>query len=777
MIKFFTMSNPISILIIADKESHTKALYRVFKPEDHYRITHVSTLKEFHKTLQKMTPDLVLSDIPFSNGKIFELLPEDPENLPYPILVLTADEEDEKIDVHTLKSNGLDYMVKSEKTFSNIPRIIERVLREWQNIQKSKQIEKKVWDCEDNYRTLFNTLLQGVIHQDIYGNIISANPAAENIVDLPLKKMLGKNPLDSLKSIQEDGSLFPAENHPAIMALKTGRPVHNVLMGIPNSKRKKYRWFIVNAIPLFKEQTTTPYCVCSTFTEITEWKQTDDLLASEKELLSITLASIGDGVITTDTLGKVVLMNSVAEQLTGWTHKEAQGKAFSDIFKIIHELNKKSCVNPIDSVLATGKTAELDNHTLLVSRDGTTRLISDSVAPIKNQNGKILGVILIFRDITDKQKWMDSVQNTQKLESLGTLAGGIAHDFNNLLSGILGSVELASMITKDKKVSDYLTSALDTLSRAKNLTQQLLTFSKEGAPAGKVDSLFPFLTETIQFALSGSKTACHFHVQEDLWLCHFDRNQMTQVINNIILNAQEAMPQGGNITVKASNIYLKENEIPSLPRGNYIKITIENTGTEISADVLPKIFDPFFTTKPDRKGLGLPICYSIIKRHGGFIEALSEMNKGATFAFYLPAHESSSPSSDNNLPPIQKNSGEILLMDDEEIIQKTVSAMLKNLGYSVTLAGNGKEVLKLIRESSESPFSAMILDLTIPGSMGAIEAIEQIRKVNTQIPVFVSSGYSDDPVMVQPDKYGFTASLKKPFRMVELAKMLNQYLK
>ena len=461
------MNTSISLLIIEDEEPHARAICRAFKPFERYQITLLSTLKDFHETIKTFIPDLILCDINLPDGKAFEILSENPETLPYPVIAMTA-YGDEEMAVYSLKSGALDYIVKSEKTFADIPRIVERVLREWQNIQKRRQMEKQLRDSEENYRTLFNTMVQGVIYQDLYGNITSANPAAEYILGVSLNKLIGMNVMDSQwKCIREDGTPFPVEQNPSIEALKSGKPVYNILMGIFNPRTKTHRWIIFNSIPRFKEGEQTPFCVCSTFTDITERKQMDDLLTSEKELLAITLASIGDGVITTDTAGNIVMMNSVAEHLTGWNHKESQGKPFTDIFKIVHELDQKACPNPMDKVLATGRISELDPHTLLLSRTGTARLISDSVAPIKNQNGKILGAVLIFRDITDKQKWLDTIQNNQKLESLGTLAGGIAHDFNNLLSGILGSIELAKILTKQKEVEEYLSLALDTLSRAK----------------------------------------------------------------------------------------------------------------------------------------------------------------------------------------------------------------------------------------------------------------------------------------------------------------------
>ncbi|MDA3800139.1 MAG: PocR ligand-binding domain-containing protein [Kiritimatiellae bacterium] len=304
-------------------------------------------------------------------------------------------------------------------------------------------------------------------------------------------------------------------------------------------------------------------------------KNTELALADEKERLAVTLRSIGDGVITTDMQGNVIMLNKAAENLTGWKSDEAAGHPLPDVFNIINEITRKKCENPVEQVLATSGTIKLANHTCLISKNGREIIIADSGAPIRDAEGKIIGVVLVFRDMTEKQKLDESIQKTQKLESLGILAGGIAHDFNNLLGGIFGYIELALQESTETNVSTYLAESLSNVERARALTQQLLTFAKGGAPIKKLETLFPFVDETVQFALSGTSVSSISDVQEGLWLCEFDKNQIAQVIDNISINAQQAMPNGGTIEVSAKNVIFEEHSHPSLAAGKYIKLSFK----------------------------------------------------------------------------------------------------------------------------------------------------------------------------------------------------------
>lgn len=522
-----------------------------------------------------------------------------------------------------------------------------------------------------------------------------------------------------------------------------------------------------------------PYLFVEWVQDITARKRNEEALATEKERLSVTLQSIGDGVITTDTNGKIVLLNNAAEKMTGWVSIEAAGKPLTEVFKIINETTRKECENPVDQVLATGQIVELANHTALVARDNREIIIADSAAPIKNAKGETIGVVLVFRDMTKKKKLETAVEVSSKLESLGVLAGGIAHDFNNLLGGIYGYIDMASISSNDEKVTRYLSKTMATIERARDLTGQLLTFAKGGAPVQKIARLFPFVQETAQFALSGSKVSCDFDIQPDLWNCNYDSNQVGQVIDNLIINAQQAMPVGGTISVSARNIALSEKEHPQLAKGDYVRVSIKDNGVGIPKELLTKIFDPFFTTKTKGHGLGLATCYSIVNRHGGCINVYSEQGKGSVFFVYLPAAKDSVSETEKRKTKQHKGSGTFLVMDDEEVMRETISEMLSALGYTVVCKENGKDAVDYVASELKAGrvLSGMVFDLTVPGGMGGKDAVSEIRKLNNQIPVFVASGYADDPVMKTPEEYGFTASICKPFRRIELIEMLEKHMK
>jgi PAS domain S-box-containing protein len=398
---------------------------------------------------------------------------------------------------------------------------------------------------------------------------------------------------------------------------------------------------------------------------------------------------------------------------------------------------------------------------------------------MRDGNQKPLRILGVLWDITDKKRAEQALLNAQKLESLGVLAGGIAHDFNNLLGGLFGYIDLANEGTKESTVSRYLAKALGTIDRARALTLQLLTFAKGGAPIRKIEPMVPFVQETAQFALSGSTVSCDFRIPENLWLCDIDKNQIGQVIDNIIINAQQAMPSGGKIEVSAQNISLSEKQHATLAAGNYVELAIKDQGIGIPKEFLPRIFDPFYTTKPKGHGLGLSTCYSIVHRHGGCIEVDSEPGKGSTFHVYLPASADSAAAAAKEPTTNFKGSGTFLVMDDEEVMRETIGTMLESLGYSVVLKTSGEDAIAWFAKETKAKrtLAGMIFDLTIPGGMGGREAIGEIRKLCLKTPVFVASGYAEDPVMSNPGDHGFSASICKPFIKAELIKMLDENMK
>ncbi len=372
---------------------------------------------------------------------------------------------------------------------------------------------------------------------------------------------------------------------------------------------------------------------------ITERRKAEASLAEEKERLAVTLRSIGDAVITTDVEGRISLINRVAEQLTGWRQEEALGEPLERVFNIIDEHTRESCDNPVAKVLETGGIVGLANNTVLVSKDGTERVIEDSGAPILDQQKGTIGVVLVFRDATEKRRLQDERQKVQKLESIGILAGGIAHDFNNSLTAIIGNISLAKFYANP---GDQILEKLEEIERAamrtRDLTQQLLTFSKGGKPIKEIVSIAELLKEASIFALRGSNVRCTFDLPKDLWPVSIDAGQISQVISNIIINAEQSMPAGGVIEVKTQNVEITSPALIPSESGKYVKVSIRDQGIGIPRDHLTRIFDPYFTTKQKGSGIGLTVAYSIVDRHNGYITAESE-GEGSTFHMYLPAAE------------------------------------------------------------------------------------------------------------------------------------------
>ncbi|MEK6540236.1 MAG: ATP-binding protein, partial [Deltaproteobacteria bacterium] len=383
-------------------------------------------------------------------------------------------------------------------------------------------------------------------------------------------------------------------------------------------------------------------------------------------------------------------------------------------------------------------------------------------------------------DITEKKKVEQELLKMQKLDSLGILAGGIAHDFNNVLTAILGNISLAKMRTgHDDKISKTLTDAEKGCFRARELTRQLITFSKGGLPVKRTASLIELIKDSTTFTLSGSKTKPEFYIPEDIWPVEADEGQISQVINNLVLNADQAMPEGGIIEIRGENIILSEEEIPSLNKGSYIKIMVKDYGIGIANENLQKIFDPYFTTKQKGSGLGLATTYSIIRNHDGYISVESEIGKGTTFSIYLPASEKEAAKKEDVKRDYITGSGRILIMDDEDIVRDVTGDILTMLGYEVDFAKDGKEAIELYKKAKESSksFDVVIIDLTIPGGMGGKETVKKLLEIDPDVKAIVSSGYSSDPIMSEYKSYGFRGVVVKPYNTVELSRIVADVVK
>lgn len=511
-------------------------------------------------------------------------------------------------------------------------------------------------------------------------------------------------------------------------------------------------------------------------TENRQRREAEVALAAEKERLSVTLQSIGDGVITTDVSGHVIFVNNAAEEILGWANDEALGQPLEVVFQPAVEEGGDASFFSVYDVVVNGKTQEFRER-LLFTRDRRELIVNGSGAPIFDIRRQTVGLVLVFRDMTEQVKMEMELLKVSKLKSVGVLAGGIAHDFNNILAAILGNINLSLIDTSVKgKTRDFLASAEKACLRAKDLTLQLLTFSKGGEPIKELSSLGEVIEDSAKFVLHGDKVACHFDIAEDLWLVEIDKGQISQVIQNIVINGGVAMPEGGVITITAENFHSGPSpELPLKENERYVKIVIKDEGIGMSSLILEKVFEPYFSTKETGNGLGLAICHSIIAKHDGHITVDSTVGEGSVFCLYLPATEGEVVHSSEAVDFKKSlSSARVLVMDDEEMLRKVAGQMLVALGHKVSVAENGEEAISCYRQALKcgERFDLVIMDLTIPGGMGGLDAVQEILRLDPEARVVVSSGYSNDPAMANFKDYGFAAAMVKPFRLKDLSRVL-----
>ena len=366
------------------------------------------------------------------------------------------------------------------------------------------------------------------------------------------------------------------------------------------------------------------------------------------------------------------------------------------------------------------------------------------------------------------------------METIGALAAGVAHDFNNLLQGIFGYISMAKMLNDQKgKSLAMLEQAEKALHMSVNLTSQLLTFAKGGRPVKRKMQLEPLIENSVKFALSGSASESHITLDEDLWAVEADEGQMGQVIHNLVLNADQAMPEGGTIEISAKNVRKELARYKLLGPGRYVEISIRDSGIGIPEKYLQKIFEPYFTTKEKGSGLGLATSYSIIRNHGGALYVESEVGTGTTFFIYLPAVDIADDIRREPAVVSAAGKGRILLMDDEELVLRIGGEMIKALGHDVDFAKNGQSVVEKYRAAMDSgdPYDIVILDLTIRGGMGGKDTLEQLLGIDKDVKAIVSSGYSDDTVVSEYHRHGFRGSLSKPYKIDALSDTLNMLLR
>jgi len=656
------------------------------------------------------------------------------------------------------------------------------VYRQRELATKNRELSREINDrirseenlqlSERKYASIFNLMPDMVgITQIDDGRFIEVNNGFVECTGWLREEAVGRSSLDlglwdaetrkrALEIVRAHGRV---ENFDFTLTIKSGAKRHAVMF----------------LIPIRIQDNDCLYFIAR---DVNELKKAEQALRAERDFSTGIIEGTPAIICGISPDGTTTFINPAGEAITGYRRGELIGKNW---WKFFYPGEEYQQVEQLFAAFKTGDGNVRDYEMRLTAKDGTVRTISWNSINLCDENGDILEIVGFGNDITDRKRAEAErlelerrLLHTQKLESIGVLAGGIAHDFNNLLTGLYGFLEIIRMKNTDPAIATYLERVFSAYSRAKDLTHRLLIFAKGGSPNRKPCPVDLLLRQSISFALSGSAAWCDYRIADNLWWCNIDENQIGQVIENLVINAKQAMPDGGQIVIRAENVTLPKEGLPALAPGRYVKITLQDTGTGIPADILPHIFDPFFTTKQYGSGLGLATCHSIMQQHDGSIEAASAPGSGSTFTLLLPAVDRSESPAVGAAGVMAGGKGRIMVMDDEESVREVEEEMLEMLGYGVITATDGIEALQMLKVCATKgvPLAAVILDLTVPGGAGGGAIIDELRALYPDITVIAASGYAADPIMAHPGDYGFTDRLQKPFQLRDLAEILARYL-
>jgi PAS domain S-box-containing protein len=635
-----------------------------------------------------------------------------------------------------------------------------------EDIAKRKRAEEALRDSEEKYRDLFENANDAIFIVDADLNYVDVNKRASEIYGFSREEFLNMNIADVIppEQLPQSEVEFGKLREQGTYERFTGK-----------MRTKDGRWLDVevNSSAIIKDGVVIGSR--DIVRDITDRKRTEDALRASQNFLQTVIDTEPECVKLMDSDGSLLMMNRAGlAMIEAESLDQVRG---ASIYDLIAPYYRDAFKKNIDDVFqGKGGTLEFD---MVGLRGRCLRLETHSV-PLRNESNEIIALLGVTRDITERKKLEEELIKAQKLESVGLLAGGIAHDFNNLLTAILGNISLAKnyLGTGDKGYARLVEAEKASL-RAKDLTLQLLTFAKGGVPVKKTASIREVIKEAASFALRGSDVKCEFLIPDDLWPVEVDEGQISQVIHNLVINADQSMPAGGALRIRCDNVGIAAKDALPLKEGNYVKISIEDRGIGIGKEHLSKIFDPYFTTKQKGSGLGLATSYSIIKKHDGHIAVESDLGVGTTFHLYLPAAAATSPARTVREETLLTGTGKILIMDDEPTVREVAAEILRSLGYEVEDARDGAEAITMFTEAGKSGkgFDAVIMDLTVPGGMGGKDAVRKLLEIDPGVKAIVSSGYSNDPVMADYKKYGFQGMIAKPFSIAGLSKTIRAVMK
>jgi PAS domain S-box-containing protein len=632
-----------------------------------------------------------------------------------------------------------------------------------ENITRHRRAEEALKQSRERFRLLYDKAPLGYQSLDEGGHVVEVNQTWLDILGYAREEVIGR----------WVGNFLPSSSHglfEGIFAtLKTQGEIKDVELDMV--RRDGSRLTVsLNGKIAFDEQGAIQQGHC-VFTDISARKKAEEERGKWEKILSSTFNASHDLIMVLDRDLHVVMSNwrgreNVPEQ-------ERSGEIHCYAYFRQRSTPCEPC--PVKEVFNSGRSATLE---CTDPASGKTREIR--AFPILDEANRVVLAVAQVRDITAKRQTEVELLKVEKLSSLAILAGGIAHDFNNILTGVLGNISLAMLTLKEGEsaAAPRLEEAEQATLRARDLVQQLLTFAKGGAPVKELASLADIIRDSATFTCRGSQVRAEFDLAEDLWPAEVDTSQISQVVQNLIINAVQAMPSGGTVRVRGENVTLAAQNALPLDPGSYIKISVQDYGIGIPAEHLAKIFDPFFSTKQKGSGLGLATAYSIIANHDGYMTVESALGQGTTFYLYLPGSQREMRSRRKSAPELLSGRGRILVMDDDDTVRDVAGKILVHLGYEPGFARDGKEALAAYTRarSAGQPFDAVIMDLTIPGGMGGKEAIQQLRQIEPEARAIVSSGYADDPIMTHYNKYGFNGVIKKPYRVNAFSRELARVL-
>ncbi|MFC1713254.1 PAS domain S-box protein [Candidatus Poribacteria bacterium] len=628
------------------------------------------------------------------------------------------------------------------------------------DITKLKQAEQK-------YQNLFEAAGDAIFVVQVTNEgprFVECNPRVLDMFGCKLEDIIGRSPADLSPPEQPDGRSSAERVAEFGRAAMAGEP-------------QFFEWancrldgtLFTAEVTINRVDIGSDVYLLAMVRDITERKRMEEALRESEEKYRAVVEN-GNETILVAQDGMVKFANPKATEITGYSQEELTSRPFMEF---IHPDDREMVVERYSRRLKGEDVPETYSFRL-VSKSGGIKWVELNTALIDWEGRP--ATLNFLSDITERKRMEEELLKIAKLESIGVLAGGIAHDLNNLLTGVLGNISLARLYENPSEKDRMLGEAERASMRIKDLTQQLLTFSKGGAPILQTANIAELLKNSADFTLSGSNVSCEFSVPDDLLAADIDEGQMNQVINNLVINSQQAMPAGGVVKIHAENIVIDAGSGLPLGPGAYIKISVEDEGTGIAEEHFQRIFDPFFTTKQAGSGLGLATSYSIVEKHNGHITVESQVGVGTTFHIYLPASAEKvlAKSEEEEEKPIM-GAGRVLVMDDEKHVRDLADQILDSLGYKAITVIDGAEAIDSYQKAMESgnPFDAVIMDLTIPGGMGGEEANQRLIEIDPGVKAIVSSGYSNDPVLANFREYGFRGVIAKPYKVRELSAVLH----